>query len=210
MADFSRPQVKNQKELAILLSKFRGFSSPKNSLEQWETPGEIAGIMASLAEKDISGKSVCDLGAGTGILSGACFLMGAKRVVAVEVDSDAIGTMRENFERFGISAEIVECDISEFSPEKQFDSVLMNPPFGAQKEARGLDRIFLEKAISIAPVVYSLHMASTRNFIRGFSESHLAKDSVIGTFQFPLRASRAFHTREIERKEVDFHRIWRK
>jgi putative methylase len=36
-----------------------------------------------------------------------------------------------------------------------FDTVLQNPPFGVQK--RGADRKFLEKALEMAKVTYSLH-----------------------------------------------------
>ncbi|MFH0962114.1 MAG: METTL5 family protein [archaeon] len=199
-----------QKELEILLSSgFRGFSKPRPELEQWATPGNVAATMIFLARQDIEGKTVCDLGAGTGILSAGCFLVGAGHVISVEIDPLACGIMRENFEMFGISAEIVNSDISGFS-EAGIDVVLMNPPFGAQFASRHSDREFLAKAFSLnAPVVYSLHLTETRNFIRGFSESSGFRDSVLGTFQFPLPASFEFHRKPRKTAEVDYHKIWK-
>lgn len=196
-----------QNELEILLSGLSGFQKPRPELEQWSTPGDVAAKMVLLAIGDVEGKIVCDLGAGTGILSAACALAGAERVLSVEADSGACETMRRNFKSLGISGEIHNCDVSDFC--EPADTVLMNPPFGAQRAARHLDRVFLAKAFSLAPVVYSLHLAGTRNFIRGFSESVGFRDSVLGTFRFPLPASFEFHKKPRKTVEVDYHRIWR-
>ncbi len=54
---------------------------------------------------------------------------------------------------FKENADWVAGDIDAVSGK--FDTVLQNPPFGVQK--RGADRRFLEKALQVADVVYSLH-----------------------------------------------------
>ena len=50
------------------------------------------------------GSSFLDLGAGSGILSQAAVLLGADRIVACDVDPQAIESAVENFQRAGVSA----------------------------------------------------------------------------------------------------------
>lgn len=44
---------------------------------------------------------------------------------------------------------------------KDFDTVLMNPPFGTRNN--GIDTAFVLKGMQHASVVYSLHKTSTRD-----------------------------------------------
>ena len=111
--------------------------------------------MAAYSNSNIVGKSVLDLGCGTGRLAlGACFL-GAKEVVGVDVDPLAIKTASENSRSLGLAACVqwVNADVS--SVVGCFDTVLMNPPFGVQ--TREADRAFLVKALDVGNAVYSLH-----------------------------------------------------
>ena len=88
-------------ELEMLLSQIEPHPSPKPSLEQYTIPADIAATMLHIAAYsygDIVGKTVLDLGCGTGRLAlGAAFL-GAKQVVGVDIDKDAIKMAFENFE----------------------------------------------------------------------------------------------------------------
>ncbi len=55
-------------------------------------------------------------------------------------------------------------DIDDF--RENADTVIQNPPFGAQKAHRkDADRKFVEKALQVAPVVYSFHLAKTEEFL---------------------------------------------
>jgi len=107
-----------KKHLAMALSRLRGFPEPKPELEQYRTPGNVAAELLWLAHSlgDIEGKTIADLGAGTGVLSiGAC-LLGAKKVYAVEVDETALEVARENASSLGIDCiEFVNSDVSSFS-----------------------------------------------------------------------------------------------
>jgi len=64
--------------------RVRAFSRPKRSLEQYVTPLDdalsIGFILESVAEADqaLEGKTVADLGAGTGMLGIVCLLAGAR------------------------------------------------------------------------------------------------------------------------------------
>ena len=132
--------------------------SPKASLEQYTVSEAIAAKMLYLAaytNGDIVGKKVLDLGCGTGRLALAASYLGAQFVVGVDIDKTAIKTASENSKKAGSKTDVqwVLADIGAVTG--RFDTVLQNPPFGVQK--RTADRKFLEKALEVGNVVYSLH-----------------------------------------------------
>ena len=145
-------------ELEMLLSQIAPHPSPKPSLEQYTIPADVAATMLHIAAYNyggIVGKTVLDLGCGTGRLAlGAAFL-GAKRVVGIDVDKDAVKLAFENSVRMNLKEKVqwVTGDIDAI--HGNFDTVLQNPPFGVQR--RKADRKFLEKALESGKVVYSLH-----------------------------------------------------
>ncbi len=68
---------------------------------------------------------VLDVGCGSGILSVGASLLGAKRVLGVEIDPVACAVARENAARNGVSVEIREGDLVE-GVEERADVVLAN------------------------------------------------------------------------------------
>lgn len=91
---------------------------------------------------DIEGKSVTDLGAGTGLLSIGCSIFGADIVNSYEIDDNAINIFKENIQELEIDdIEIIKHDITsdDFIAE-QTDIVIMNPPFGTKQN----EKIFLK------------------------------------------------------------------
>jgi len=145
-------------ELEMLLSQIEPHPSPKPSLEQYTIPADVAATMLHIAAYsygDIVGKTVLDLGCGTGRLAlGAAFL-GAKQVVSVDIDRDAIKMAFENSVRTNLKEKVqwITGDIDAI--HGNFDTVLQNPPFGVQR--RKADRKFLEKALETGKIIYSLH-----------------------------------------------------
>ena len=100
-------------------------------------------------------EKVLDLGCGTGRLALAASYLGAQCVVGVDIDEMAIKAASENLRKAELETNVswVVGDISAITGN--FDTVLQNPPFGVQK--RAADRKFLEKALGVGNVVYSLH-----------------------------------------------------
>jgi len=145
-------------DLEMLLSQVKHHPSPKPSLEQYTIPTDVAATMlyiAAYTHNDIIGKSVLDLGCGTGRLAlGAAFL-GAKNIVGVDIDKTAVKVAIENSVRTGLKEKTqwIAADID--AVNGNFDNILQNPPFGVQK--RKADRKFLEKALETGQVIYSLH-----------------------------------------------------
>lgn len=58
---------------------------------------------------DVAGKTVLDYGAGSGVLAIACALKGARRVVAVDHDAQALEACRDNARRNGVESVIAVC-----------------------------------------------------------------------------------------------------
>jgi len=145
-------------ELEMLLSQIEPHPSPKPSLEQYTIPVDIAAVMlyiVAYTHGGVVGKTVLDLGCGTGRLAlGAAFL-GAKQVVGVDIDRDVVKVAFENSVRTNLKEKVqwITGDIDAI--HGSFDAVLQNPPFGVQR--RKADRKFLEKALESGKVVYSLH-----------------------------------------------------
>ena len=138
----------------------------KVHLEQYDTPPHVAGhLLFEIQQQygDIEGRSIVDLGCGCGVLSIGCMLLGASSVLAVDIDKDALDVARENADCFkGIT--FLECDVRGLCVSdiaSSVDTVIMNPPFGTQPTSSGMDRVFLEKAIQLSDIVYSMHKTST-------------------------------------------------
>lgn len=56
-----------------------------------------------------------------------------------DIDPEAIAIATENFEEFEVCVDVVQCDIERVCLRpKQFDTVIMNPPFGT-KNNKGID-----------------------------------------------------------------------
>jgi putative methylase len=111
--------------------------------------------IAAYANDDVNGKTVLDLGCGTGRLAIGASYLGAKTVVGIDIDKLAIRTAVENALKT-VHAGRVQWIMGEInSIVGRFDTVLQNPPFGVQ--TREADRAFLEKALEVGDSVYSLH-----------------------------------------------------
>ena len=158
MGEYAQKRIIRKLDLALFLSKIAPQPSPQAHLEQYTISEAIASTMlyiAAYANNDIIGKTVLDLGCGTGRLALGASYLGAKNVVGVDVDKLAIKTAVENSLKNSL-AENVQWIIGDVSAiVGRFDTVLQNPPFGVQ--TREADRAFLAKALEVGNSVYSLH-----------------------------------------------------
>lgn len=200
-----------KKQLEMILEKVRGFSAPDVRKEQYATPAPIAAELLHFAymQGDLSG-TVFDLGCGTGTLAIGAKLLGAEKVIGVDVDMRALHIARENAERLGVDVELICCDVEDFTVHHLEDvnpMVIMNPPFGAQ--IKGGDRPFLQKALEIGEVVYSLHNVGSGNFISKFIHPHAIITHQI-VIDFPIKWTFKFHKKDIEIVNVELYRLERR
>src|SRR3989344_2106994 len=87
--------------LARILSGLRMFDEAKVRLEQYTTDGETAAdiLWNMYILGDIDGKVIVDLGTGTGVLGIGAGLLGAKRVILVDIDKTALNIAKENISK---------------------------------------------------------------------------------------------------------------
>ena len=145
------------------------FDNPKVDLEQVSTAPHIAARMiftAATTYEDIESCHVGDFGVGPGVLSLGAQAMGAAYVCGFDCDQEALDLASINFATLDVhDIDLVQVDVQSLSLTSDFDTVLMNPPFGTRNS--GVDTAFVHKAMKHANAVYSLHKTSTRDhFIR--------------------------------------------
>lgn len=132
-----------RRKLEMLLEEVESFQEPDVILEQYSTPATVASDMLHFAymKGDIEDKKIYDLGCGTGILSIGCKLLGAAEVTGFDSDERALNIARANAKKMDVDIDFIYSDIEEVSGHAQ--TIVMNPPFGAQK--KGSDRPFIKK-----------------------------------------------------------------
>ncbi|MEM7821713.1 MAG: METTL5 family protein [Candidatus Aenigmatarchaeota archaeon] len=203
-----------KKELELLLSKLKPLEKPKVSFEQYTIPSDLAAEILNLAflSGDIKDKTVVDLGCGSGRLAIGAALLGAKKVIGIDLDEDAIKQAKENLEIAEnltgrkLKINFVCSDIVKW--KGKCDTVLQNPPFGI----KGIynDKIFLEKALASAKKIYSLHKngrKKVRDFIIKFVSDSGGKVENIIKFKFFLPHTFKFHKKPKIRYDVDLYVI---
>jgi putative methylase len=158
MGEPAQTRIIRKLELERFLSNVKPHPSPNVNLEQYTLSESAVATMLHLAAYtygSIMGKQVLDLGCGTGRLALAAAFLGAESVVGVDIDRKAVEVAAENSVSVGLKDRVdwIAGDID--AVVGKFDTVVQNPPFGVQK--RTADRRFLEKALTIADIVFSLH-----------------------------------------------------
>jgi len=197
-----------KRELEILLEKISPHPEPKLLFEQYTIPTKTAAEVLFIAEnvyKDIKGKKVIDLGCGTGRLALGAAILGAKEVFGVDIDPIAIKIAKQAAKELQIRINLIVGDIECIC--NNFDTVIMNPPFGSWK--RGSDIIFLRKAIGISKVVYSLHKRSkaSREYIFKKIKEFGARIDKVYELEMIIPWMFDFHRKKKYLIEVDLYRV---
>lgn len=76
-------------------------------------------IAAFLATRDLSGKTFLDIGCGSGLHSLAALRLGAKEVLAIDLDPDSVATTRAVMERFWHNGNVSVRKLSVFDLDKE-------------------------------------------------------------------------------------------
>ena len=192
-------------QLERLLENLEGFSDPSPLLEQYRTPASLAArlLFHAALKGDIEGRRVCDLGCGIGILAIGAALLGAREVVAVDIDMQVLEIARKNAERAGVNILFLHADVKDPATTSQIgecDTIVMNPPFGAQQ--LHADRPFLDSSLAIAPVVYGIFNAGSRSFVGSYLAGRGEISEVIGGL-LPIRRMFSFHRDEVREIPVE-------
>jgi putative methylase len=195
--------------LAIALQKIKPHPNPKVALEQYTIPADLAAeilFTACYVHDDIEGKRVLDLGTGTGRLALGASILGAGYVVGVDVDASSLKLAATAEKSLRAVVDFVLGDIETI--RGLVDTVLMNPPFGTKKPHADLD--FLQCALRLGNVVYSVHKSSTRRFLEHWLRSRdLNVERIIAT-EMNIPHQFKFHRKRRRSVEVDAIRITRR
>ncbi len=196
-----------KKKLEILLQGVPSFDKPSPGLEQYLTPADIAADIVFIAHQfgDIENKTVLDLGCGTGIFSVGAALTGAKKVVGIDVDKSCIEIARNYAKKNNLDVTFLIQDVKD--AKIKCDTVIMNPPFGAQKSNKKADRAFIKKGFEVANVIYSIHLAKTVPFIEKMVSSLGGKIDCSKDYIFPIKWTYEFHEKKVMNYDVAMLRI---
>ena len=203
-----------KKDLEIVLSKTPDFHKPKEFLEQYITPSRIAAdlLWEAYMRGDISEKTILDLGCGTLRLGIGALFLGARRVIGVDIDCETLYSAYKWLARHKISKYfLLICADVEDIFLTNIDTVLMNPPFGVKKHNRGLDMVFLKKALGLAGIVYTMHKTSKgeRVLVKQIAEAYNSKIVFEREMLFPVKMVFSHHRRRVYKVKIDVYAIRR-
>ncbi|WP_327052482.1 METTL5 family protein [Halomicrococcus gelatinilyticus] len=194
------------------LAAVADFDEPRVDLEQYATPADLAAHLVHLADVhgDVAGRTVVDLGTGTGVLALGAATRDPVRVVGLDADRAALRAARDNERRVdpAVAVEWLRGDatrpplcLDDRRIPAQDVTVLMNPPFGAQRGNEHADRAFLDATASLADVSYSIHNEGSQGFVEAFADDRGGE--VTHAFRAELPLERQFAFQREERRVLD-------
>ena len=137
------PDSVSARDILIIIDPSMGFGTGHHATTRL--------CLDLLQRAEVNGRSVIDVGTGSGVLALAARALGASRVTAVDNDPDALQNARENIARNGAdSIEVVQADLSS-ATLRAADIVLANlTPAVLQRHAQALGRLVAEGGLLIA------------------------------------------------------------
>ena len=202
-----------KQDLEIILQKLPPHPTPLVNLEQYLTPANIAAdiLFTAYLEEDIADRTVLDLGCGTGIYALGAKLLGAREVLGVDIDGTALAIAEGYANALSLKIAFIQQQITGFDitehTSSTVDTVIQNPPFGAQKSSKGADRDFVEKALEWGSTIYSLHLTKTEEFVELLIGKLGGEVIWKKEYSFPIQHMFKFHTREKKDFDVTLFKI---
>jgi len=193
----------SKRALERRLAELSGFESPRQELEQYPTPADLAATLVHLA--DLRGdleRPVIDLGAGAGVLAIGAAIRAAPQVVGIERDHRALHDAIRNEATTDppTTVDWLLADATRPPLALPAGTVLMNPPFGAQRGHEHADRAFLRSVSDLATVSYSIHNEDSWSFVEAFATDNGGQ--VTNAYQTRMTLDRQFAFHDHERTEI--------
>lgn len=194
-----------KRSLEIMLEKLRDYENPRPELEQYSLTSSDAAKILWLSLNDITGKIILDPGCGPGRLLIGAALLGACYAIGIDIDQKVLQITKHNIRTFNLGAiiDVIACDYS-YPCIRHVDTIIQNPPFGVQR--KHIDRIFIESSSRIANVIYSVHKASSSNFLLKFYEKNGCKVEAIFKSTITLKMTMKHHKKRLYRVQVEIYK----
>lgn len=123
---------------------------------------------------DLSGKTVLELGSGTGLVSVFAGLRGAKSVTAVDINPAAVKNTHLNLEKLQIHSRTLESDVFSALPNEQYDLILFNLPYHNSRPQNDLEKGVMDDDYQTMERFFRearTHLTSSGELFVGFSQS---------------------------------------
>jgi release factor glutamine methyltransferase len=105
-----------------------------------------SGVLAAEIERcELRGRSVLDVGCGSGVLSLVAARAGAV-VSAIDINAEAVRTTAANAAANGLAVEVLQSDLFEALGDRRFDLVVVNPPYFAKDPVDDAERAWFAGA----------------------------------------------------------------
>jgi putative methylase len=203
--------VRNKRELEIILEKTPKFKSPSKKLEQYPCDSSVASelLWNAYIYGNIKDRIIADFGCGTGVLSYGALILGAKEVLCIDIDYNALSIAKKFLENISIDFPIhyICCDIRKISL-RSIDTVVMNPPFGVY--IRGIDMKFLEQAFGMSPLsIYSIHKYNPKShkLITKLANKKGYIAQIIAIKNMAIHATYKNHIKNVHRFKISIYRF---
>jgi putative methylase len=186
-------------DIKRMLSGLSGFENPDPELEQYVTPPELAAELAHAAALNGDLGDVHDLGCGTGMLTIATALAGARRVAGYDVDEDALSAARRNSNEAGVE-DICQFQATDVRKIEYVDgTVVSNPPFSVHSD-------MFDEFISVIRESQVFYLVAPAGAVTGLKalEDRFEMETARHTVSLPPNMN--FHREEEHEIEVD---LWR-
>lgn len=202
--------VKSKRELEILIQRIGGYTKPKLKLEQYVTDAGLVAevVWVAYMRGDVEDKAVADVACGTGRFAAAASIMGARHVLCIDLDPEALADAKRYLRELGAdhAVDYVAMDASMPGISREIDTVFQNPPFGIWS-GKGSDVKILLSSIRISKVTYSIHKAGTEQYIGSLVKSLGYEYEVQGGFTITIPHTYRHHRKPRRIVEVFVIRI---
>ncbi|MHA1448759.1 MAG: METTL5 family protein [Candidatus Hodarchaeales archaeon] len=206
----NNPSILSLKEFYSKIDRLV-FINPSTKYEQYTSTSHILKHLHGKIHQYIENKNIIDLGCGTGVISVFCSLIGAKKVLGIDIDDQNVIQGQEFARKYHFSninwliAPIEFLNFKRFQLSCSFTTVITNPPFGAWR--RGIDIRFVQIGLRIANNVISFHKhhKKTRPLLNRVAEESGFSCDIILSEKLILEKTMKFHKLEKYPVDIDIY-----
>ncbi len=123
------------------------------------------------------------------------------RSTGIDIDEKALEIARLNAEKFAVTASFLQAEITSSTKlPGRWDTIIMNPPFGAQ--VLHADRVFIDCAIDAGNEIYMIANTGSIPFVRSYVKDRANIRETIEAV-LPIRHCFHFHRKEVRNIRVE-------